>query len=56
MKMTIIHNMSAFDGVIPGKPISEYNASLPSAFDKLKTLLNVSETKYPDKIIPEDKK
>ena len=44
----------AFDGLIPGKPINEYDASQPSAFDKLKNLLGISKTKSPNIISPED--
>lgn len=47
-------NKKAFNGLIPGKPLNEYDSLKPSAFDKLKALLGISETKYPDKITPED--
>lgn len=33
----------AFDGLLPGKLLSEYDPSEPSAFDKLQTLLNQDE-------------
>ena len=47
-------NKEAFNGLIPGKTLNGYDPLKPSAFDKLKALLGIPETKYPDKITPED--
>lgn len=47
-------NKEAFNGLIPGKPLNEYDPLKPSAFDKLKALLGISETKYPNNITHED--
>ena len=47
-------NKEAFNGLVPGKTLNGYDPLKPSAFDKLKALLGISETKYPDKIIRED--
>lgn len=46
--------VKAFDGLLPGRPISELDPSELSAFEKLKALLCINQTKYPDRITPED--
>lgn len=46
--------VKAFDGLLSGRPISELDPSELSAFEKLKALLGITQTKYPDRITPED--
>ena len=57
MKETIFTKKAAekaFDGLLSGRPISELDPSELSAFEKLKALLGITQTKYLDRITPED--
>lgn len=44
----------AFDGLLPGKPLCEFDPSELSPFEKLKALLGATKTKDPDIISYED--
>lgn len=45
---------NAFDGLLPGKPLSEFDPSEPYPFERLKVLLGVTKTKEPGIISHED--